>query len=148
MREDLELSLVREFPEMFRDHGKSPQETCMAWGCEHSDGWHGIIRAMCSAIYSHIKYSKEPIDFKFAQIKEKFGTLRVYTEGSDPFIDGVIRMAENMSAVTCEVTGNPGQMCRRGCWLRTLSREQAAEQGYVVCADESEKKEEGEVEGD
>lgn len=142
MDQDLELSLVREFPEIFRDYGKGPMESCMAWGCEHSNGWHGIIRSMCSVISAHIKNSDTPIDFKFSQVKEKFGTLRVYTEGSDDFIAGVIDMAEQMSSVTCEVTGFPGQMCKKGGWYRTLSREQAAKDGYVVCADEADQKEE------
>ena len=134
----MEIGLVREFPDIFRDYGKSPQETCMAWGCEHSDGWYGIIRALCKSISSHIKHSKEPIDFKFLQVKEKFGTLRVYTQGGDEFIRGAVRMAEEMSVATCEVTGSPGQMCRKGHWLRTLSREQAEKDGYVVCSDEKE----------
>ena len=126
MSPELEISLVREFPSLFADYGKSPQDTCMAWGCEHSDGWFRIIRGLCRAISHHLKYLKEPMDFKFAQIKEKYGTLRVYTDGGDEYIRGVIRMAEEMSAVTCEVTGAPGEMCRKGIWVRTLSREQAA----------------------
>jgi len=139
----LEKRLVEEFPLLFRDYGKSPQETCMAWGCEHSDGWFNIIHALCRAISSHISRSKEPIDFEFTQIKEKFGTLRVYTDGGDDYINGVIRMAEEMSALTCEVTGESGQMCRKGHWYRTLSRKQAELDGYVVCADEKEAKVEG-----
>lgn len=136
MSPELEIALVREFPDIFRDHGKSPEETCMAWGCEHSDGWHGIIRGLCRAISWHIKHSEKPIDFKFTQVKEKFGTLRVYEMGADEFIDGAIGMAEEMSAVTCEVTGAPGEMCRKGGWYRTLSRDQAAKDGYAVCSDE------------
>lgn len=136
MTPELEHKLVERYIALFRDYGKSPQESCMAWGCEHSDGWHGIIKSMCASIDAHIKHSKEPIDFKFTQIKEKFGTLRIYTEGADDFICGVIRMAENMSAVTCEVTGSPGEMCKKGHWYRTLSREQANKDGYVVCSDE------------
>lgn len=138
MDQDIELSLVREFPEIFRDYGKDPMESCMSWGCEHSNGWYGIIRSMCSVISAHMKNSDAPIDFKFSQVKEKFGTLRVYTVGSDDFIDGVVDMAEQMSSVTCEVTGFPGQMCSQGGWYRTLSREQAAKDGYVVCADQKE----------
>ena len=144
MSPELEIGLVREFPEIFRDYGKSPEETCMSWGCEHSDGWYGIIRSLCRTISWHIKNSKDPIDFKFTQVKEKFGTLRVYTQGDDDYIDGAITMAEEMSAVTCEVTGTPGEMCRKGHWYRTLSREQAAKDGYTVCSDE---KVEDEVEG-
>ena len=139
MTEDLELALVAEFPEIFRDYWGSPQETCMAWGCEHSDGWFPIVRGLCRAISHHLKGRDAPTEFKFTQVKEKFGTLRVYSEGSDDFICGAIRMAEEMSAVTCEVTGKPGQMCRKGFWCRTLSRDQATKDGYVVCADEAEK---------
>lgn len=138
MSPELEKKLVEDHPVLFRDYGKSPRETCMAWGCEHSDGWFSIIKGLCRAIDHHLKYAKEPLDFKFAQIKEKFGTLRVYTDGGDDYIAGVIRMAEEMSAVTCEVTGQPGQMCRKGHWYRTLSREQAEKDGYIVCADEKE----------
>lgn len=136
MSPDLEKSLVEEFPSLFADYGKSPEETCMAWGCEHSDGWFLIIKSLCHSIADHLKRLEEPIEFKFAQVKEKFGTLRVYTHGGDDFISGVISMAEEMSAVTCEVTGIPGEMCRKGFWYRTLSREQAVKDGYTVCSDE------------
>jgi len=37
---------------------------------------------------------------------------------------------EEKSAVTCELTGNPGEMMRRGYWYKTLSKE-AAPEGYV-----------------
>lgn len=143
MKPELEKSLVEEFPSLFSDCGKSPQETCMAWGCEHSDGWFHIIRGLCLCIDRHVK--RKNIDFKFAQIKEKFGTLRVYSYGADDYIHGVVRMAEEMSAVTCEVTGLPGQMCRKGFWYRTLSLEQAEKDGYEVCSKE---KDEESVEGD
>lgn len=143
MTPDLEKSLVKEFPSLFADYGKSPQETCMSWGCEHSDGWFGIIRGLCLCIDKHV--SQKNIDFKFAQIKEKFGTLRVYCYGADDYINGVIRMAEEMSAITCEVTGLPGRMCRKGHWYRTLSDQQASKDGYEVCSKE---KDEESVEGD
>ena len=53
------------------------------------------------------------------QIKEKFGTLRFYYNGGDETIQGMVRMAESMSAVTCETCGSPGKL-RRGGWLQTL----------------------------
>jgi hypothetical protein len=53
------------------------------------------------------------------QVKEKFGTLRFYYNGGDDFIDGLERMAESMSAVTCEECGNPGTRTTGG-WIRTL----------------------------
>ena len=52
------------------------------------------------------------------QVKEKFGTLRFYTNGGDEQIYGMIRMAESMSAVTCEECGAPGKTRGRG-WIYT-----------------------------
>jgi hypothetical protein len=54
-----------------------------------------------------------------AQVKEKFGTLRFYYDGGDDVIQGMVRMAESMSAVMCEDCGAPGRL-REGSWVRTL----------------------------
>jgi len=53
------------------------------------------------------------------QVKEKFGTLRFYYHGGDDRIEGMVRMAESMSSVTCEECGAPGVL-RGGGWLQTL----------------------------
>lgn len=61
------------------------------------------------------------------QVKEKFGTLRFYTNGSDGYCDGVLAMSESMSAVTCEVCGAPGKIYTDG-WHTALCPTHAAEQ--------------------
>jgi hypothetical protein len=53
------------------------------------------------------------------QVKEKFGTLSFYFSGGDDFVDGVVWMAESMSAVTCEVCAKPGKL-NNGGWIRCL----------------------------
>lgn len=55
--------------------------------------------------------------FAVVQVKEKFGTLRFYCS-STPAIDKYIRLAERLSAVTCEDCGKPGQQNDSG-WIRT-----------------------------
>lgn len=50
------------------------------------------------------------------QVKEKFGTLRFYTDVGDSYIYGAIAMAESMSAVTCETCGAPGKLFTYGWW--------------------------------
>lgn len=50
------------------------------------------------------------------QVKEKFGTLRFYTDVGDDYIYGAIAMAESMSAVTCETCGKPGKLYTYGWW--------------------------------
>jgi hypothetical protein len=52
------------------------------------------------------------------QVKEKFGTLRFYYSGGDDVVDGMVRMAEAMTEVTCEGCGSPGER-RGGGWIRT-----------------------------
>ena len=52
------------------------------------------------------------------QVKEKFGTLRFYYSGGDDIIDGMVRMAESMTGVTCEECGNVGER-RGGGWVHT-----------------------------
>lgn len=53
------------------------------------------------------------------QVKEKFGTLRFYYQGGDEYVSGLARMAESMTAITCEQCGAPAQT-RHGGWVRTL----------------------------
>jgi hypothetical protein len=52
------------------------------------------------------------------QVKEKFGSLRFYYTGGDDVVDGMVRMAESMSAVMCEQCGAPGKLQGKG-WLKT-----------------------------
>ena len=65
------------------------------------------------------------------QVKEKFGTLRFYYTGGDDYVDGVVRMGEGMSAVTCEDCGAPGRS-RNGGWIRTLCDHHAEERNYYT----------------
>jgi hypothetical protein len=65
------------------------------------------------------EWRKPPTQLVFTQIKEKYGTLRVYYNGGDEYCGGIIAMAESMSAVTCEDCGVPGKI-RGGGWIRTL----------------------------
>ena len=62
------------------------------------------------------------------QVKEKYGTLRFYYSGGDEYIDGLVAMAESMSAATCEECGKPGRT-NSGGWLRTLCEEHAKARG-------------------
>lgn len=56
------------------------------------------------------------------QVKEKFGSLRFYVSSADDEVFAMIDMAENMSCVTCEVCGSPGELRNEG-WMKTLCDE-------------------------
>jgi len=55
------------------------------------------------------------------QVKEKFGGLRIYTQGGDrEAIDDLVRAAEKICDVTCEECGSLGGLRNNGSWLKTL----------------------------
>ena len=69
------------------------------------------------AYTSRLMTAKEfPEKIQATQVKEKFGTLRFYTDAWHPIIDAYITFAENMSETTCEICGSPGAI-NDGGWL-------------------------------
>lgn len=81
----------------------------------------------CEEILRNKKYEEVPRKVHqvvAVQVKEKFGGLRFYTNGTDDVVNGMIRMAESLSYRTCEVCGNPGKL-RKGGWMQTLCDEHA-----------------------
>jgi hypothetical protein len=98
----------------------------MCWGCTHGDGWFDILWNACDCIAQHEKwktrYKESGVDTTeympvvFVQVKEKFGTLRIYYNGGDEYTAGVIDMASSLSAITCENCGERGTM-QKGGWL-------------------------------
>jgi len=49
---------------------------------------------------------KYPRAVTIGQIKEKFASLRVYYDGGDERVKGMIAMAENICDITCQSTGS------------------------------------------
>ena len=116
MKQELDDKLVAKYPKIFA----TVKHT------ECGDGWYQIINALCANIQSHTDWwntnrETRPVveQVVVEQCKEKFGTLRFYYEGGDDQIAGMVRMAEAMSEVTCEVCGNGGTL-RGGGWIKTL----------------------------
>lgn len=55
-----------------------------------------------------------------AQVKEKFGGLRIYTDGASEFLQEKLFEIENQSYHTCEDCGVPAESKRLGGWIRTI----------------------------
>jgi hypothetical protein len=129
MKQELDKLLCERYPKMMVNRNKNMQETCMCWGFECGDGWFNILDQLMGEIQHHIDWNNKNFEKEYAQykqvpqvtldqVKEKFGTLRFYYQGGDDIIDGMVRMAESMSGVTCEECGNPGKS-RGGGWIHT-----------------------------
>ena len=122
MTPENEKYFYERFPSFFGRRNLSAQESCMCWGICCGDGWGGILLDLCESIEEYCKKINKN-DFQFEQIKEKFGTLRVYACNGDDVIYNLIDEAEAKSAITCELTGKEGKTTRQGYWYRTVSDE-------------------------
>jgi hypothetical protein len=87
-------------------------------GIECDDGWLMLLGELDHEI---AKYDSE---YRLAQVKAKFGTLRFYVDLSDDLtpeardaVYALIRTAEQKSGTLCELCGNAGTLRRTG-WLQ------------------------------
>ena len=123
MKQELDQLLCEQYPKMMVNRNKPMMETCMCWGFDCGDGWFNILDQLMGNIQHHIdwknKNSEVVAQVTLDQVKEKFGTLRFYYSGGDDIIDGMVRMAESMSGVTCQECGNPGTQTQGG-WIKTV----------------------------
>ena len=179
MKEELELQIVNKCPELFKDYKGDPLTTCLAFGIECNDGWFKILdhlfgyltdlmKRKLSVKYSteyqnahknekdfyknHYEYRFLPPQIVLDQVKEKFGTLRVYyhtvsedipddvwanldhadfqkkLERYEDNIRNAIDYAEYQTTVTWEVTGKDGKLYTKG-WNVVLCDEEAIKTG-------------------
>ena len=119
MKKELQDQLFNKYPKLFAQKDLPYTQTCMCWGLDVGDGWYDIIDTACSVIQNHLDQNKEKKQVEFAQVKEKFGGLRMYADYSDDYVDGVISIAQSLSFKTCETCGAPGKQTETG-WIFTL----------------------------
>ena len=98
MNPESEQELVSKYPGLFRNRVKSPKESLMCFGCECGEGWKEILDSLFGYL-TQVRESRSNLlalkpEFTsesndgyldlhcppviLDQIKEKYGTLRVY----------------------------------------------------------------------
>ena len=142
MKPALQNKLYARYPDLFIQKDLSMKETCMCWGISVADGWYGIIDSLCRQMMEVIVDVRKVFpDYRcpeFVQVKEKFGTLRIYlTQHSHMFqgeddsyekdlweeMDSLVRSAEHASLYVCEHCGTTVDVETSGGWLVTLCNE-------------------------
>lgn len=89
---------------------------------QYNKPFYSFVEKFRQRSYRCVKHKNVyPPSIKIDQIKEKFGGLRFYYSGGDKQIAGMVRFAEHLCERTCEVSGEKGELCARGGWLKTLS---------------------------
>ena len=118
--------LIAKYPQIFKPYKGNPYN--VNWCIP--DGWISIVDTLCGSIQDHIdntydwvngeKEAKDQV--RCTQMKEKFGTLRFYTDSGDDVIEGMIRLAEFMSYHTCQQCGSLDEIGRTQGWIYTMCK--------------------------
>lgn len=119
MKEELQDKLFNRYKTLFTNVSK------FQFGFECDDGWYDLICELFDGFVEILNDEKISI----IQVKEKFGTLRVYLEDDDvtekyyPQLENKIVEAELKSSKTCEICGNEGLIRFINSWAKTLCEE-------------------------
>jgi len=145
--------LFEKYPSLFRDLNRPMTETCMCWGLECGEGWKYILDDLFSFLvhlpqrWVRLKDVSEdgiksaeygPLKVVLDQVKQKYGTLRVYyhiedqeknperfdeekvrahREWINDYVDGGVALAETISEKTSELSGKRGTLRTEGWWV-------------------------------
>jgi len=113
MNEKNTKMLLKDFPDLYKQYYLPKDQTCMCWGFDTLDGWYDLIYDLSQRLEI-----ADP-QCEAVQVKQKFGSLRFYTNGCNEDAKKLIDEAEEKSFKTCEVCGAPGKL-RKGGWVRVL----------------------------
>lgn len=109
MSPDLDELLCKRYPAIFAD--RNNPNSCMGRGFECSDGWFNLIDRLSFRIQAGVGCEGRPQPVA-AQVKEKLGGLRIYWREADDLVQTLTYLASDLSQVTCEVCGAPGEAVR------------------------------------
>lgn len=152
MDEKLEKILYEKYPKIFRQKDLSAKETCMCWGCSCENGWFNLIDKTCDQLQSHVDNKKRNLEWQreyklknatteeakakilaeyesqevfqveAAQVKQKFGGLRIYLDNDDEYCKGVVGLAKALSYGICERCGSNHKVKMTTGWIRPLCK--------------------------
>jgi len=116
--------LSEKYPKIFKDYKGNPCRVNWSF----PKGWNQIVDDLCGTIQDYIDNTKKNIDGEWQypyqieclQVKEKFGSLRFYTNYHDDTVEGMISFAEYLSLHTCQECGSRENIGRTEGWIVVL----------------------------
>ena len=111
MKQKLQEELIKNYPKIFSNIERFI-------GIECGDGWFGIIDNLCQELQK-LSDSDGNGQVFASQVKEKFGGLRFYADGTNAEQDENIDVAENLSNITCETCGSMENVFQTNGWIKT-----------------------------
>lgn len=131
MSPDKANSLIEIFPELFV--GVDSRYPFPMFRFECKDGWFELLQDLINEIKEFSErlgpvrfgFDDDPMPLKVLQVKEKYGSLRFYTNWDNEELSNLVDIAESRSATTCEECGKPGVLRKSGMWLYVSCDEHA-----------------------
>lgn len=99
MKKELDALLCQRYPRIFAD--------CQRTRCR--EGWFDLMDVLCERLQSWTARNGAP-QVVVTEVKEKWGEQSFSVKNSNDEQDGMIEMAEAMSARICEICGKPGKL--------------------------------------
>lgn len=98
---------------------------------EYGNGWYNLIIELITKIEGiYLKNNKDITEIEIIQIKEKYGSLRIYITSSISEVHDLIVEYERLAETICDECGNKGSLRQRNDWLQILCEECASLEGY------------------
>ena len=100
------------------------------------DGWRKAFgRQLIRELRKELVKTKFLHKFQFSQIKEKYGTLRLYCLGAPSTVHDILWKYERLSAHYCMTCGKPGKLYKMGWWTTCCLEHAAKEYGTEAVAE-------------
>lgn len=147
MRPELQAYLQRKFPKLYTTT-QDKNDSFSQWGFECGDGWFRLLLWLSRYLQNYLDLQnkmaeKYPDNYpkidqvRVEQVKEKFGTLRFYTQGGNDRTQSVISFAEYISGFCCEYTGKTEDVGynKKG-WIKTAHKSFGKKNDFYYIDDE------------
>jgi hypothetical protein len=110
--QDWRDALVERYPALLKDEDGRP-----IGYPEVGDGWAIVVVQAVDCIAAVARGAQE--DIRIVEVKEKFGTLRIYTNAlrsstAAAAVEDIVALAEARSECTCDICGNEGVLYQSG----------------------------------
>jgi len=123
-KKEKNIDFIKKVRSAFKKIEKSntPKDPFSLFGIEHGYGWYGLTMPIIEEI--RIFNNTNPDNqIYIEQIKEKFGSLRIYVTGAPDYLDAMIKKAGFESKHICEICGARGKNEEIDGWYSTLCEE-------------------------
>ena len=121
MNKDLENKLLEDFPWTEAKNVFTGEKLDFSISCECEDGWYSLIHNFCEEVKRLYKSKNANInELTIYQIKEKYGTLRIYLGNCIKGTEQIVQRYEMLSSKVCEVCGRKGKMRINNGWIKVL----------------------------